>query len=94
VKNVAILVAVFLGGISVRLIFLTATTVEADSLSIKSSGVDVFQLHQNVKNLPVQKIHDVKETAQAAQPCANDFEPDSRGDLRCARSSYTRGLWS
>jgi hypothetical protein len=34
VKNVVILVAVFLGGISVRLIFLTATTVEADSLSI------------------------------------------------------------
>jgi hypothetical protein len=52
-------VAVILVGLSAKLIFFTAPTAEADSLSIKGAGVDVSQLHQNVKNLPVQKFHDM-----------------------------------
>jgi hypothetical protein len=52
-------VAVILVGVGVKLSFFTAPTAEADSLSIKSVGVDVSHLHQNVKNLPVQKFHDM-----------------------------------
>jgi hypothetical protein len=52
-------VAVILVVAGVKLAFITAPTAEADSLSIKSMGVDVFQLHQNVRNLPVQKFHDM-----------------------------------
>lgn len=52
-------VAAILVGVGVKLIFFTAPTAEADSLSIKSVSVDVSQLHQNVKNLPVQKFHDM-----------------------------------
>jgi len=57
--HVIAVVAVILVGVGVKLIFFTAPTAEADSLSIKSVGVDVSQLHQNVKNLPVQKFHDM-----------------------------------
>jgi molybdenum-dependent DNA-binding transcriptional regulator ModE len=52
-------VAVILVGIGVKLIFFSVPTAEADSLSIKSVGVDVSQLHQNVRNLPVEKSHDM-----------------------------------
>jgi len=58
-KNVAILVAALLVGISAKLIFFSAPTAEADSLSIKGAGMDVSQLHQNAKNLPVQNFHDM-----------------------------------
>ncbi len=57
--HVIAVVAVILVGVGVKLIFFTAPTAEADPLSIKSVGVDVSQLHQNVKNLPVQKLHDM-----------------------------------
>jgi hypothetical protein len=57
--HVISVVAVILVGIGVKLIFFTAPTAEADPLSLKSVGVDVSQLHQNLKNLPVQKFHDM-----------------------------------
>ena len=57
--HVIAVVAVILVGVGVKLIFFTAPTAEADPLSIKSVGVDVSQLHQNAKNLPVQKLHDM-----------------------------------
>jgi hypothetical protein len=57
--HVIAVVAVILVGVGVTLIFFTAQTAEANSLSIKRVGVDVSQLHQNVKNLPVQKFHDM-----------------------------------
>src|SRR6266571_4474031 len=57
--HVIAVVTVILVGVGVKLIFFTAPTAEADPLSIKSVGVDVSQLHQNVKNLPVQKLHDM-----------------------------------
>ena len=57
-RNIAV-VAVILVGVGVKLIFFTAPTAEADSLSIKRVGVDVSRLHQNVKSLPVQEFHDM-----------------------------------
>jgi hypothetical protein len=57
--HVIAVVAVILVGVGMKLIFFTAPTAEADPLSIKSAGVDVSQLHQNVKNLPVQNFHDM-----------------------------------
>jgi hypothetical protein len=57
--HVIAVVAVVLVGFGVKLIFFAAPTAEADPLSIKSVGVDVSQLHQNVKDLPVQKFHDM-----------------------------------
>jgi hypothetical protein len=57
--HVIAVVAAILVGVGVKLIFFTAPTAEADPLSIKSVGVDVSQLHQNAKNLPVQTFHDM-----------------------------------
>jgi len=57
--HVIAIVAVILVGVGVKLIFFSAPTAEADPLSIKSMRVDVSQLHQNAKNLPVQKFHDM-----------------------------------
>jgi len=57
--HVIAVVAVILVGVGVKQIFFTAPTAEAESLSIKSVGVDVSQLHRNVKNLPVQEFHDM-----------------------------------
>jgi hypothetical protein len=51
-KSVAILMAVLVGGIGVGLIFFTAPTAEADSLSIKNVSVDVSQIHQNARSVP------------------------------------------
>ena len=57
--HVIAVVAVILVVVGVKLIFLTAPTVEAVALSIKSVGVDVSQLHQSVKSLPMEKFHDM-----------------------------------
>jgi hypothetical protein len=54
VKNVAILVAVFLGGIGVN-----TPTAEADLPYVDSVRVDVSQLHEHAKNLPVQRFHEM-----------------------------------
>ncbi len=57
--HVIAVVAVVLVGLGVKLIFFTPQTAEAVSLSIKSVGVNVSQLHQSVKNLPVETFHDM-----------------------------------
>lgn len=57
--HVIAIVAVVLVGVGVKLIFFNAPTAQADLLSIKTVGVDISQLHQNVKNFPVQKIDDM-----------------------------------
>jgi len=57
--HVIALVAVILVVVGVKLISFAAPTAEADPLTIKSVRVDVSQLQQNAKNLPVQKIHDM-----------------------------------
>ena len=57
-QGVAI-VALILVGVGVKLIFFAAPTAEADSLSIKSVGLDISQMHQNTKSLPVHRLHDM-----------------------------------
>jgi hypothetical protein len=52
-------VAVILVGVGGKLIFSTASTAEADALSIKSVSLDVSQLHHKAKNLPLQKFQDM-----------------------------------
>ena len=57
--HVIAVVAAIVAGFGLKLIFFTAPTAEADPLLIKSASVDVSQLHRNVKDLPVQKLHDM-----------------------------------
>ena len=57
--HIIAVVAAILVGFGVKLIFFTAPTAEAVSLSIKSVGVDVSHLHRNVSNLPVENLHDM-----------------------------------
>ena len=54
-----IAVAFVLVCVVVKLTFFAAPIAEADARSIESGSVDVFQIHQTIKNLPVQKIHDM-----------------------------------
>ena len=58
-NHVIAVVAAILVGAGVKLTFFTAATAETDSLSVKSARVDISQLHQNAKNLPMQRIHDM-----------------------------------
>ena len=50
-------IAVILVGVGLKLLFFTAPAAEAVSLPVKSAGVDVSRLHQNARNLPVEKFH-------------------------------------
>lgn len=52
-----IAVAFVLVCVVVKLTFFAAPIAEADARSIES--VDVFQMHQIIKSLPVQKFHDM-----------------------------------
>jgi hypothetical protein len=57
--HVIAIVAVILVGVGVKLTFFAAPTAEAESLFVKSVSLDISQMHQNTKNLPVQKLHDM-----------------------------------
>jgi hypothetical protein len=57
--HVIAVIAVILVGVGVKLIFFSAPTAEADTLSIRSVSVDVSQLHQIAKSLPVQTFRDM-----------------------------------
>jgi hypothetical protein len=57
--HVIAIVAVILVGVGLKLTFFAAPAAEADSLSIKSVSLDISQMHQNTRNLPVQKLHDM-----------------------------------
>jgi hypothetical protein len=57
--HVIAIVAVILVGVGLKLTFFVAPAAEADSLSIKSVSLDISQMHQNTRNLPVQKLHDM-----------------------------------
>jgi hypothetical protein len=56
--HVIAFVAVLLVGVGAKLIFF-APTAHADPLTIKSVGVDVFKLHQQIKTLPELKFRDI-----------------------------------
>ena len=58
-RHVVTLFAVILVGFGVKLIFFSAPAAEADLLSVKIGSMDVSQMHQNIKKLPVEKIHDM-----------------------------------
>jgi hypothetical protein len=53
------IVAVILVGFGLKLLFSTLRTAEADLRSVRSVGMDISQMHQNKRNLPEQKIHDM-----------------------------------
>ena len=57
--HVIAVVAVILVGVAVKLIFFAAPTAGADPLATENMGLDVSRMHQNVKNLPVQELHDM-----------------------------------
>jgi hypothetical protein len=57
--HVIAVVAVVLVGIGVKLPFFDAPLAEADSLPIKRVSLDISQMHEVTRNLPVQKFHDM-----------------------------------
>jgi hypothetical protein len=50
------IVAIVLIGVGLKWAFFSAPTAEA---VVPSVAMDVFQMHQNVKNLPEQKMNDM-----------------------------------
>jgi hypothetical protein len=58
-KHATGIVAVILVGFGLKLLFFSAPTAEADLRIVKSVGMDISQMHQNKRNLPEQKIHDM-----------------------------------
>jgi hypothetical protein len=57
--HVIAVVAVILVGIGVNLPFFTAPIAEADSRSIVSPSADISPMHHSIKNIQVQKFHDM-----------------------------------
>jgi len=53
------IVAAILVGFGLKLIFFSDPAAEADARSVKSASIDIFQMHRNIKNLPVEKFHDM-----------------------------------
>ncbi|MGA6969130.1 MAG: hypothetical protein WBZ51_36590 [Xanthobacteraceae bacterium] len=53
------IVAVILVGFGLKLLFFSAPSAEADLRGVRSADMDIFQMHQNNKTLPEQKIHDM-----------------------------------
>ena len=89
-RHVIAIVAIVLAGVGVKQTFFTAPPAEAGWLSIKSVGLDVSQLHQNV-NLPVQQFHDMSfvfsggdVTAAGLAAAASDRPRNGTLTLRCA----------
>jgi hypothetical protein len=57
--NHVIAVAFILVLAGARLTFFAVPIAQADARSIASGSVDVFQIHQTVGKLPLQKVHDM-----------------------------------
>ena len=53
------IVAAILVGFGLKLIFFSAPIAEADVGSVKSVSMDISEMHQSIKNLPVEKLHDM-----------------------------------
>ena len=51
------IVAIVLIGFGLKLIFFSAPPAEA--VAVESARIDVSQMHQNIKNIPEQKMHDM-----------------------------------
>jgi hypothetical protein len=53
------IVAAILVGFGLRLIFFSAPIAEADAGPVRSVSMAISEMHQNIKNLPVEKFHDM-----------------------------------
>ena len=53
------IVAILLIGFGLKLTFFSGPIAAADVGSAKSVRMDISEMHQNIKNLPVEKIHDM-----------------------------------
>ncbi|MCP4620292.1 MAG: hypothetical protein GY844_28125 [Bradyrhizobium sp.] len=58
-RHVIAVITVILVGVGLKLTYLPASTVGANSLSVRSAGLDRVQLHQAAGQLPVQKFEDM-----------------------------------
>ena len=60
--HVIAVVTVLIIGLGAKQFFFPATEAEADIRAVPSASMNVFQMHidhPNMKNIPVQKIHDM-----------------------------------
>jgi hypothetical protein len=53
------IVAAILVGFGLKLIFFSAPIAVADARVVKSVSMDISEMQQSIKNLPVQKLHDM-----------------------------------
>ena len=53
------IVAAILVGFVLKLIFFSAPIAVADVGFVKSVSMDISEMHQNIKNIPVEKFHDM-----------------------------------
>ena len=51
------IVAIALIGFGLKMIFFSAPPAKA--VAVESARIDVSQMHQDIKNIPEQKIHDM-----------------------------------
>jgi hypothetical protein len=53
------IVAIILIGLGLKLTFFSARPAEADAPPVETVRMDISQMHQNIKNLPEQRMHDM-----------------------------------
>jgi hypothetical protein len=53
------IVAILLIGFGLKLTFFSAPRAEADAPSVETVRMDISQMHQNIKNLSEQRMHDM-----------------------------------
>ena len=53
------IVTVILVGFGLKLIFFSAPITVADASVVKRASVDISEMQQSIKNLPVEKFHDM-----------------------------------
>ena len=58
-RHVIAVMTVIAVGFGLKLTFFSAPIAAADVGSAKSVRMDISEMHQNIKNLPVEKIHDM-----------------------------------
>jgi hypothetical protein len=58
-RHIITIAAVLAVGFGVKLFFFSSPTAEANVDAINSVRMDISQMHQNVKNLPAQKLDDM-----------------------------------
>ena len=57
VHHAIAIVAILLIGFGLKLIFFSARPAEA--VPVEGMRMDIFQMHQNIRNLPEQRMHDM-----------------------------------